>query len=50
MPCLRVGDVVPNNEQDLDQLASIRLGTAAFAFKDDDETELVMRSASSLGL
>ena len=38
------------NSQDLDRLVSIRLGTAALAFEDDDETELVMQSASCLSL
>lgn len=38
------------NSQDLDRLVSIRLGTAALAFEDDDETELVMQSASYLSL
>ena len=42
--CLRVNDLKRECWVDLPELTSIRLGYDAFCFKDDESTELIMRS------
>ena len=42
--CLRVNDLKREWWVDLPELTSIRLGYDAFCFKDDESTELIMRS------
>ena len=42
--CLRVIPVLPHPTIDLPELESIELGADAFKFRDEEDTELILRS------
>ena len=42
--CLRVTLVLPHPTVDLPELESIELGADAFKFRDEEDTELILRS------